>query len=124
MSERGSVEEEFEIRQTRAGIGQSIGREGNQRNHASRPSSLFAEYGCECSATTCEAVVSLTVDEYEELRSVPTRFVVARGHVDPIAEFVVRESSRYQIVEKVGIAADVATRLDPSRSDGHRGIRS
>jgi hypothetical protein len=124
MPGHGSVEEELEIRQTRAGIGQSIGREGNERNHASRPSSLFAEYACECSATACEAVVSLTADEYEELRSVPIWFVVARGHVDPIAEFVVRETSRYQVVEKVGIAAEVANRLDPSRSGGHRGIES
>jgi hypothetical protein len=49
---------------------------------------------------------------------------VARGHVAPSAEFVVRESSRYQVVETVGVAADVATRLDPSRSDGLRAIGS
>jgi hypothetical protein len=58
-------------------------------------------------------VVSLSIDEYEEVRSVPTHFVVARGHVDRQVEFVVRETSRYQVVEKFGIAAAVAKRLDP-----------
>ena len=82
------------------------------------PSSFFTEYGCECANATCEQMVALTVDEYEEVRRVPTHFVVARGHVDSRVEFVVRETSRYQVVEKFGVAAEVATRLDPHPPHG------
>jgi hypothetical protein len=64
-------------------------------------------------------VISLTVGEYEAIRSVPTHFVVARGHVDSRVEFVVRETAWYQVVEKFGIAGEVATRLDPQMLEGH-----
>jgi hypothetical protein len=122
--ERGG-DEPREAVQTRVGIGQSLARDQNERYKASRPSSIFSEYGCECATSTCERLVSLTVDEYEQVRSVPTHFVVARGHLDPRVEFVVRESSRYQVVEKFGVAADVATRLDPQPQRGrHRKLGS
>ena len=111
-------DESREAVQTRVGIGQSVARDRNERSEAARASSIFSEYGCECATSTCDRLVSLTVDEYEEVRSVPTHFVVARGHVDPRVEFVVRESSRYQVVEKFGVAGEVATRLDPQPRSG------
>jgi hypothetical protein len=59
--------------------------------------------------------VSLTADEYEEVRRVSTHFVVAKGHLANDHERLVRESSRYQVVEKSGVAGQVASRLDPRR---------
>jgi len=84
------ADERLETVQIQVGIRQSSERDGNERNKASRPSSSFAEYNCECATRVCEETVSLTVDEYEEVRRVPTHFVVARGHVDARVEFVVR----------------------------------
>ena len=114
----GSAGEAIEAVQTRVGIRQSLARDRNEREQATYPSSVFMEYGCECASATCEQLVSLTVDEYEEVRKVPTHFVVARGHVDARVEIVVRETSRYQVVEKFGVAAEVATRLDPHPPHG------
>ena len=53
------------------------------------------------------------------MRGVPTHFVVAPGHVVPDVEVVVRETPRYQVVEKIGVAAKVSTQLDP-RSPRHQ----
>jgi hypothetical protein len=104
--------------QTRVGVRQSLARDGNEQAKAMRPSSYFAEYGCECASGACEQMVSLSIDEYEEVRSVPTHFVVAHGHVDRRVELVVRETARYQVVEKLGVAAKVASRLDPQFLSG------
>jgi len=61
----------------------------------------------------CDAFVSLTVWEYEEVRRVPTHFVIASGHLVVGVEVIVRDTPEYQIVEKIGAGAPVATRLDP-----------
>ena len=59
--------------------------------------------------------MALKVDEYEWLRADPTRFAVAPDdtHVDEAIERVVKKNDRYWIVEKMGVAADLATRVDP-----------
>jgi hypothetical protein len=68
-------------------------------------------FSCECTFRGCDVKVSLTLDEYREIRTVPTHFVVALGHWLPSVEKVVRETPRYQVVEKVGTAAVVARKL-------------
>ena len=88
-----------------------------QIEEASAPAG-FAEYRCEC-PRDCGVLVSLTVDEYEAVRSVPTHFVVAPGHLLIGVEVVVRENSRLTVVEKIGAAAPIANALDP-RSLRHR----
>src|SRR4051794_23124977 len=92
--------EATEAVQTPPGLRQSLGRDRNERDTARHPSSILNEYDCECASPACEQLVSLTAEEYVELRSVRTHFVVARGHLDRRTEFVVRESARYQVVEK------------------------
>src|SRR4051812_17092290 len=110
-----AVDEGIEALQTRVAVRQSLARDSNEEKKAPRTSSGFAQYSCECATRICDQLLSLTVGEYNEVRSVPTHFVVARGHVDPRAEFVVRETARYQVVQKFGVAGEVATRLDPHR---------
>ena len=61
----------------------------------------------------CAASVSLTVCEYEEVRKVPTHFLIASGHLVVGVEVIVRAAPEYQVVEKIGAAAPEATRLDP-----------
>ena len=115
-----SGDDELQERQRRAALNQSRFRELNEAIEDRRDSSAFTEYACECAQLTCEVTVALAVDEYEEVRRVPTHFFVAHGHVFPPAENVVRETQRYQVVEKVGVAGKVGsvapTRAPPSHA--------
>jgi hypothetical protein len=105
--------EELEERQLRAAMNQSRFRVLNEATHLLHETAAFAEFVCECAQKTCEMPLSLSADEYEEVRRVPTHFIVYHGHVSPAIERVVRETTRYQVVEKIDVAAEVATRLDP-----------
>ena len=71
------------------------------------------EFICECADTTCLERVHLTIAEYEAVRASGTRFVVAAGHEIDAIETVVAESHASIVVEKVGVAAEVADALDP-----------
>ncbi len=75
-----------------------------------------AEFVCECASIDCVEKIELTLAEYEALRSVPTHFVVKRGHVLPESERVVEDRGDYSVVEKFGHAGERARQLDP-RSD-------
>jgi hypothetical protein len=62
---------------------------------------------CECSDETCVEKVSLTLEQYDELRALPARFVVAPGHeATPLVERVVFRSSGFVIVRKVPAAVE------------------
>ena len=74
--------------------------------------SSHAGFFCECGDADCVALLELSVEEYEEIRSDPRRFVVQRGHELPGFERVVERESHF-IVQKVGDAGEVAERLDP-----------
>ena len=72
---------------------------------------------CECATESCTEIVRLSLAEYEEVRSPPTRFFVAPGH--QASEGVVslqEDRGGYVVLEKEGRAGEVATELDP-RSD-------
>jgi len=59
-------------------------------------------------------IVRFSLGEYEEVRSVATRFFVAPGH--QASEGVVSllyERDGYVVLEKEGRAGEVATELDP-----------
>ncbi|MBA3734409.1 MAG: hypothetical protein H0W90_04295 [Actinobacteria bacterium] len=70
------------------------------------------DFLCECSDPECAERVVLTSAEYEHVRAVSTRFVVAKGHAMPEIESVVEQAKDHVIVEKEGEAADVAIQLD------------
>ena len=107
-----SIDEPFAERQRRAAVDESLCRGENERPDRSSDSSQSAQYRCEC-MPDCDAFVSLTVWEYEEVRRVPTHFVIASGHLVVGVEVIVRDTPEYQVVEKIGAGAPVATRLDP-----------
>jgi hypothetical protein len=102
----------FAERQIHAAEEESLCREENERVEEPRLASDHTEYTCECTRD-CDALLSLTADEYEAVREVPTHFLVAPGHLVVGVEVIVRETSRFQVVEKFGAAAPVATALDP-----------
>ena len=71
------------------------------------------DFICECADETCVERVSLKTSQYDDVRAIPARFIVAPGHeATPLVERVIFRSSRFVIVRKIGIAADVARELD------------
>ena len=73
------------------------------------------EIVCECEHRGCTTAVRLPRRRYEWVRRFPTRFVVSRGHANPIEERVVERLGAYEIVEEVGPSAHTAVVFDPRR---------
>jgi hypothetical protein len=71
------------------------------------------EFLCECSRTSCSERITLTLAEYEHVRAEGTRFVLVPGHeLDAVEEVVAREDE-HVLVEKDGVAGEIAASLDP-----------
>jgi hypothetical protein len=71
------------------------------------------EFFCECSNLDCTLLLPMTLPEYEQVRADPRQFVVAPGHELPEIESVVAQKSGYQVVLKVGEAAEFVAERDP-----------
>lgn len=70
---------------------------------------------CECADETCVERILLSSSQYDDLRAVPTQFVVVPGHeVSPLVETVVFRGADFIVVRKMGIAADIARELTDS----------
>ena len=70
---------------------------------------------CECGEPTCREILRLTLEQYEEVRRAGTRFLLVPGHeavVDPSAT-IVNRTKEYVVIEKAGIAGEIAERRDP-----------
>lgn len=75
-----------------------------------------ADFLCECGDDVCTAPVSLTLAEYEEVRSDPTHFVIAHGHDVIDVERVIEQNERFAVVEKFsGEAERIAVETDPRK---------
>jgi hypothetical protein len=70
---------------------------------------------CECGREECLKILRLTLAEYELARQSPRSFLCAPGHqiVGSGIGRMVRETSKFVIVEKIGIAGVVAEERDP-----------
>jgi hypothetical protein len=72
---------------------------------------------CECDDPACDARLDVPLDEYEQVRSESTHFLLKPGHENPAVERTIARGARYAVVKKAGaILAAVATRLDPRRA--------
>ena len=67
---------------------------------------------CECSDLRCEALLKLSLREYEKARRLANRFLVAIGHETPEIEVIVSENKRFALVEKQGVGKEVAEASD------------
>jgi hypothetical protein len=78
---------------------------------------VLVPFLCECARLECVEIVRLDLTEYEAVRSRSTQFVTAPGHALVAAGYarVVRETPRYTISEKTGIAGAVAAEADPRK---------
>ena len=71
-------------------------------------------FACECFDADCEALISLSREEYERVRSKPTAFAIQPEHVDPEVEYVSARYESHWITEKgTPDGQRVATELDP-----------
>jgi hypothetical protein len=76
------------------------------------------EFLCECGRDECCARISMSIEEYERVRSVPTRFAVAPGHEWPGFESVVEANARFAVVET---EAEEVTQMSIARDPRRRG---
>jgi hypothetical protein len=119
---------ELDARRVRAAKNQSLLREVNERiEHlaAGGSASTFEELrlgkeidlACECMDDACTERVTMTVGEYEAVRSQSNSFFVKPGHDVREVEDIVREQPHYTVVRKIGAGAPVAESLDPRKRE-------
>jgi hypothetical protein len=125
---------ELDARRVQAAKSQSLLREVNERIvdlavlptavvNGTRPASMLEDVrlakeihlACECTDEACTQRVTMTVGEYEAVRSNSNTFFVQPGHDVPEVEEVVREEANYVVVSKVGAGTPVAEKLDPRK---------
>jgi hypothetical protein len=104
-----------DLTQERIGINQSRFREANERIELAADKMGLAgpvPFICECAETNCVEIVRLSIEGYEEVRHDPRLFFTAPGHqqiaVDAGAGVVVGKGDGYVLVEKIGVAGQVA----------------
>jgi hypothetical protein len=96
--------------QAKAARNQTLLREVNERIEFVLKATDNAEFICECADLRCNAILDLTIAEYEAVRtSSSIRFPIKPGHDIPDLENVVDENSRFAVVQRMSEAA-VATR--------------
>lgn len=80
------------------------------------------EFICECGHETCDQHVQLSLREYEQVRLDSRRFAIVPGHVIRDTEQIVSSNDRFDVVEKLGDAVDLADATD-QRAPGSTGRR-
>ena len=69
---------------------------------------------CECGDAGCTQRISVTLEEYEDLRAVATHFAIRRGHEALDIETIVEDRGGYLVVRKdPGRARELARETDP-----------
>jgi hypothetical protein len=113
-------DEERETQRLRGTRQQLLAQRTNQRIFALREDAAVSEYVCECVLRSCAVTVTLTADEYRDVRKSPTHFLIACGGWFSAIERLVHENERYVVVEKIGPEALLASRSghDHERRDG------
>jgi hypothetical protein len=106
---------DLDVQRQRAARNQSLFREVNERIEDLASPATFAGFICECTNESCDEQVSLTLEEYEHIRSDSNRFLVLPGHDVPGLEEVVESTDRFVMVAKLGRGAAVAEHLDPRK---------
>jgi hypothetical protein len=103
------------LTQARMAETQARFREANERIEATAYNTQLlgpVPFICECANTDCTEIVRLELDEYEAARQDPRRFFVVPGHAGPAvaagAAAIVDETPGYTLVDKIGVAGEIA----------------
>lgn len=75
----------------------------------------LAGFVCECGDRSCDELVHLELDKYEEVRRDSRRFVIVPGHDIKGVEDVIEHGERYAVVQKREEVRDVVEALDARR---------
>jgi hypothetical protein len=102
----------FDRHAQKAAKNEALMREVNERIEEVAEEAERPDFLCECANPDCIETLTLSLDEYEAIRSSPVRFAVAPGHDFPEIERIVKEGG-YVVVEKIGEAARIVETLDP-----------
>jgi hypothetical protein len=105
-------------REERIGLNEAVFREVNERIEAlAQTFELKGEpldLVCECGDAACVQRITMSREEYEQLRSNAHHFAVYSGHEIPDVEEVVSQRKGYDIVSKdKGIPEQVAEETNP-----------
>ncbi len=97
----------------RVALTEANGRRVNEAIERGHREDDHAAFVCECGLIGCSTVLSVTLADYERVRSHFDQFLVSPGHeIGEIEEVVVTEEG-YVVVRKTGEGADVAAETDP-----------
>lgn len=107
-----------ELREKRLAANEVFFRELNEKLERQTDDTDTMIVVCECADEDCAQRLELTRPEYEAARSEPVLFVVAHGHVEPEIEEVVSRTERYELVRKIGVGREIATRLESTSESG------
>jgi hypothetical protein len=122
----GRAPEAFQARfpswEERIAYSEAWSRSLNQRR-AERALELGAgaSFRCECWRHDCVERVKLSRQEWELVRAEPRRFAVAPDHVAENFEAVIEAFPHFWLIEKFGVAGELAERLATSDSRLTRG---
>jgi hypothetical protein len=100
----------------RLGVNEAVFRqinEGIERGQWPGEEDAPVGFRCECARLGCNELIELSVNEYQEVRSNPRRFIVLPGHERLGAEVVVETRPGHLIVEKLDQAGRAAEETDP-----------
>ena len=105
-------------REERIGLNEAVFREVNERIEAlAQTFELKGEpldLVCECGDAACVQRITMSREEYEQLRSNAHHFAVYTGHEIPDVEEVVQRKKGYDIVSKnQGVPEHVAEETNP-----------
>ena len=106
-----------EERERRVGLNEAIFRQVNEQIRTVGDT-LGTDDGkitviCECGDAMCTDRLELPLADYERVRGDSLLYVVTSGHVIPDVEQVVERRNGWEVVQKVGAAAEVAEETDP-----------
>jgi hypothetical protein len=102
-------------REERLAKNEAFFREANEILEEEAVARVQAEtdFVCECSRLGCVERLAITLAAYERVRTAGDHFVVVPGHEDASVERVIEIEAGYLVVEKTGVAGDVARDTDP-----------
>ena len=81
---------------------------------AARFEAVEADFICECADPECADRVTVELEEYEDVRSEATHFLLAPDHHEPEVEQIVARTGEFDVVEKVApVMARIVRRLNP-----------
>ncbi len=116
VSEEGERRETVVDTRVRRAQTEVLFRDVNERiaESAERFGSEHAEFVCECSDADCASRVETRLEEYDEVRSDATHFLIVAGHEDPDIERVVERRGGRAVIEKFeAVVRQIVQRSNP-----------